>query len=91
MKDQVFRLQETLSIGKEEWPRMKDAWQSMKDDARESSGGMNSNTSKEEGKAVAQTNNKGVKGREEEKGGSTEKMWAQVVSKSAINLGEANI
>ena len=60
-------------------------------EARESSGGMNSKTSKEEGKAVAQTNNQGVKGREEEKGRSTEKTWAQVVSKSAINLGEANI
>ena len=70
---------------------MKDAWQSMKDEAGESSGRMDSKTSKEEGEAVAQTNNQGVKGREEEKGRSTEKTWAQVVSKSAINVGEANI
>ena len=48
----------------------------MKDEAGESSGGMNFKTSKEEGKAVAQTNNQGVKGREEEKGRSTEKTWA---------------
>ena len=91
LKDQVFMLQETLSLGKAEWKRMKEAWQSMTDEAGESSGRMDSKTSKEEGKAVAQTNNQGVKGREEEKGRSTEKTWAQVVSKSAINLGEANI
>ena len=70
---------------------MRDTWKSVKYDAGESSGGMNSKTSKEEGKVVAQTNNQGVKGREEEKGRSKEKTWAQVVSKSAINLGEANI
>ena len=32
-----------------------------------------------------------MKGREGEKGRSTKKTWAQVVSKSAINLREANI
>ena len=70
---------------------MKDAWQSMTDEAGESSGRMDSKTSKEEGKAVAQTDNQGVKWKEEEKGRSTEKTWAQVVSKPAINLGEANM
>ena len=70
---------------------MKDAWKSMKDEVGESSGRMDSKTSKEEGKVVAQTNNQGVKGREEDKGRSTKKMWAQVVSKSTINVGEANI
>ena len=63
----------------------------MTDEAGESSGRMDSKTSKEEGKAVAQTNNQGVKGREEEKGRSMEKMWVHAVSKSAINVGEANI
>ena len=57
LKYQVFLLQEALLVGKAEWQRMKDAWQSMKDEARESNGGMNSKTSKEEGKVVAQTNN----------------------------------
>ena len=69
---------------------MKDAWKSMKDEAWESSGRMDSKTSKEEGKAVAQTNNHGVKGREEEKERSIEKTWEKNVSKSSINLGEAN-
>ena len=49
---------------------------------------MNSKTSKEEGKAVVQTNNQGVKGREEEKGRSMEKMQEQVLSKYSIKLGE---
>ena len=53
----MFLLQETLSVGKAEWQRMKDVWQSMKDEVGESSGRMDSKTSKEEGKAVAQTNN----------------------------------
>ena len=52
---------------------------------------MNSKTSKEEGKVVAQTNNQGVKGREEEKGRFIEKTWEKFVSKSSINLGGANI
>ena len=32
LKDQVFLLQETLSVGKAEWQRMKDTWKSMKDE-----------------------------------------------------------
>ena len=78
----MFLLQETLSVEKAEWKRMKDAWQSMKDEARKSSSGMDSKTSKEEGKIVAQTNNQGVKGR------SMEKMQEQVLSKYSIKLGE---
>ena len=73
MKRSSVFVEETLLVGKVEWQRMKDAWQSMKDEAGESSGRMDSKTSKEEGKAVAQINNQGVKGREEEKGRSTEK------------------
>ena len=78
-------LQEAILVDKTKWQDMKAHWQRMKESAREDRWVANHKTSKVEGKTIEQTNNQGVKVREQGKGGFTKnsRTWTQTISKPA--------
>jgi hypothetical protein len=92
LKGQVTLLQEALLAAKAEWQGMKDIGQIREDSVVEIREGMNSKTSKAEGKTIEQADTQGMKARDEEKIDLTKnsKTWAQVFSNYASMEKETN-